>query len=157
MIQSSQKGHENIDHGCSMRPLTYNKYFLMKYLAIIFGLTLTIFLSGCRNADWDEHYSKPSDKVDKNIWTAIQEDPDLSTFVQYVKEYEFDTLFRSQNTYTVFAPTNEAFSQLTDTVDQALIAYHISTFFIQSSDIIGKRKIQTFNLKFALFDNSNST
>jgi uncharacterized surface protein with fasciclin (FAS1) repeats len=120
-----------------------------------FWILLALMVMGCKNTDWDEHYGTPTTLVDKTLWEALQEDPELSRFVEYLQEYQFDTLLTSRNTFTIFAPTNEAFELLPDTVDQGLIAYHVSTFFINASSISGKRKIQTFNEKFALFDNTN--
>jgi uncharacterized surface protein with fasciclin (FAS1) repeats len=117
-------------------------------------ILLVMLSAGCTNTDWKDHYSIPSVEVNKTLWEALQEDPELSRFVLYLKEYQFDTLLTSQNTYTLFAPTNEAFDQYTDSVYQGLIAYHVSTFFINSGNIAGARKIQTFNEKFAQFDNS---
>ena len=34
-----------------------------------------------------------------------------SSFVNYLKEYKYDTLFLTNNTYTIFAPDNEAFTE----------------------------------------------
>ena len=61
--------------------------------------------------------------------------------------------------YTLFIPTNDAFNSLLDTgnVTRSVLDYHISIHFIQSMNITGKKKIQTFSEKFALFERiSNS-
>jgi hypothetical protein len=124
----------------------------------IIGIVLLSVLFGCTNTEWDEHYSSPVASINANIWDSLQKDKDLSSFVQYMKKYKYDTLFLKSNTYTIFAPTNYAFSQLSssDSITAGSIAYHISNFFIQSGNIKGKRKIETLNKKFALFDNSGS-
>jgi hypothetical protein len=122
----------------------------------IIGVVLITMMFGCKNNEWDEHYNSPVETINTNVWEAIQKEEDLSMFVQYVKQYKYDTLFLTDNTYTLFAPTNYAFSQLlsTDTIVAGSIAYHLSNFFVQSRNIRGKRKIETFNKKFALLDNS---
>ncbi len=87
------------------------------------------------------------------MWDAIQKDENLSSFVNHLKEYKYDTLFLTNNTYTLFAPDNDAFSEFlaSGSVNKALLDYHISSFFIQSGSIEDKRKIQTLAEKFALF------
>jgi uncharacterized surface protein with fasciclin (FAS1) repeats len=107
--------------------------------------------------DWDEHYNTSPETSHKNVWEDLQKDGNLSMFINYLKEYKYDTLFLTDNTYTIFAPDNEAFTQFleTDTVNRAVLNYHISTFFIQSGHIQGKRKIQTLAEKFALFVNDD--
>ena len=111
---------------------------------------------GCTNTEWEDHYSSNVLSINANVWDSLQKDQDLSSFVNYIKQFKYDTLFIKSNTLTVFAPTNYAFDQLTqsDSITAGYIAYHISNFFIQSGNIKGKRKIETLNKKFALFDNS---
>lgn len=118
---------------------------------------MLIILSSCKNNEWDEHYKSSPVTINMNVWEALQQDADLSLFVRYMKKFKYDTLFLKDNTYSLFAPTNYAFSQITDTasIDAAAIAYHISTFFVKPGNIKGKRKIETLDLKFALFDNTN--
>jgi hypothetical protein len=93
------------------------------------------------------------------VWEALQQDADVSSFVGYLKEFQYDTLFLTDNTYTIFAPDNGAFEQYLESgsVTTTLLDYHISTYFIQSGSIQGKRKIQTLAEKFALFVNENNT
>ena len=119
--------------------------------AIIFVLLLV----SCKK-DWDEHYNTNVPTSNVNLWDALQKEENLSSFVNYLKEYKYDTLFLTNNTYTVFAPNNEAFNEFlaSKTVNKAILDYHISTFFIQSGAIQGNRKIQTLAEKFALFVNN---
>jgi hypothetical protein len=130
------------------------------------GLVLIVLLFGCKNNEWEEHYNSPVATINTNVWEALQNDADLSQFVLYIKKYQYDTifrkydtLFRKGDTYTLFAPTNYAFTQLqaTDSITAGTIAYHLSAFFVQPGNIKGKRKIETFNKKFALFNNTNNT
>jgi hypothetical protein len=120
------------------------------------GIIFLLLLVSCK--DWEEHYSTHPVTSNVNVWEAIQKDPNLSSFVGYLKEFKYDTLFLKDNTYTIFAPTNEAFTLFlqSDTVTKQILDYHISSYFIQSGDIQGKRKIQTLAEKFALFVNDNT-
>jgi len=130
----------------------------MKYFIGILGLLFIVLINSCEEK-WDEHYNTTPLTVDKNVWEAVKENPDLSMFVQYMQDMSYDTLFATNdNTYTLFAPDNQAFEGFTDTaeVTNAVLDYHISTFFVQSGHIQGKQKIQTFSEKFALLDHSVS-
>jgi hypothetical protein len=126
----------------------------MKYKTGILGIILIIFLTGCEKY-WDEHYGTHPETVNMNMWEAIQKESNLTSFVQYMKEFRYDTLFLTDNGYTLFIPENEAFNQFLDTgqVTTSLLNYLISVHVIQSSSIQGKRKIQTMGEKFALFEN----
>jgi len=126
----------------------------MNYLKNILGITCILLLFGCKE-NWDEHYNSQPETVNINLWDAIQNDNNLSLFVQYLKEFSYDTLISTGDTYTLFVPDNEAVTRLLDTgnISIAILDYHISPHFIQSVDITGKRKLQTLSEKFALFEN----
>ena len=129
----------------------------MKYLNGIFGISLIILLTGCEKY-WDEHYKTQPETVNINVWDAIQNESNLSSFVQYIKDFKYDTLFLRYDGYTLFVPDNEAFAQFVDTgvVTASILDYHISVHVIQSGNIQGKRKIQTRAEKFALFEKYNN-
>ena len=129
----------------------------MKHNYYIVGIIIImiIMMTGCEEK-WPDHYDSIPETVNKNVWEAIQNNPDLSLFVGYIREFQYDTLFLSDDPYTLFVPTNQAITELTDTVTitASLLDYHFSRHFIQSSNIRGIRKIQTLAEKFALLDNS---
>jgi len=129
----------------------------MKLIRYIAGASLLLALYSCEKR-WEEHYEDEPETINMNVWDAIQQNPDLSLFVQYVKEFKYDTLFLNNDTYSVFVPENEAMTAYTDTgtVTASLLDYHISRHFIQSRNVKGKKKIQTFAEKFAFFENAGS-
>ncbi len=129
---------------------------IIKYSAIV--LVLSFFLAGCEKKVWDEHYNDQPETVDQDIWEVIQAKEDLSLFAGYIKEFRYDTLFNGDDPYTLFIPTNDAFSRLLDTgtVTRSIMDYHISLHFIQSRNVTGKRKIQTLGEKFALFEKTGN-
>lgn len=126
----------------------------MKYKTDILAIILILLLSGCEKY-WDDHYHSKPETVNQNVWDAIQNDDNLSLFVQFIKEYEYDTLFLTDDAYTIFIPDDEALTGFLDTGQMTLsiLSYHISLHFIQSGNVQGKRKIQTLGEKFALFEN----
>jgi len=119
---------------------------------LIIGVLL-IFIAGC-NKEWDPHYNNYPETVDQNVWEAMQNDAQISQFVQVLKDYQLDTIFESDIPYTVFAPTNDALSNFigSGAFNDVIIKYHISSHYINASSINGKRKIQTLTEKFALFE-----
>lgn len=129
-----------------------NRYFGVLAIA---GVS---FLFGCVNPEWDKHFNTPEETINTNVWDALKKDQDLTRFVQYMIEYQYDTLFLKDDCYTIFAPTNAAMTQhlAVDSITAGYMAYHISNFFIQSGNIKGKRKVETLEKKFALFNNSGN-
>jgi uncharacterized surface protein with fasciclin (FAS1) repeats len=121
-------------------------------------LILFFFLAGCEKKVWDEHYNDQPETVNQDIWEVIQTKEELSLFTDYIKEFRYDTLFNGDNPYTLFIPTNDAFSRLLDTgtVSTSMMDYHISLHYIQSMNVTGKSKIQTLGEKFALFEKTGS-
>jgi len=119
------------------------------------GIIGILLLLSCKK-DWDEHYNSLPATINVNVWDAVQMDENLSMFVNSVKEFRYDTLFLTNNTYTLFAPTNDAMTQFLEsgTMTRSILDYMISTYFVQSGNIQGKRKIQTLAEKFALFMNN---
>lgn len=129
----------------------------MKLHSVILLAFLLFFVFAC-NKEWENYYSIYPETVDMNVWDAIQNDASVSEFVQAIKEFKYDTLFQSDIPYTLFLPTNEAFLEYLskNSVDKKLIEYHISSHFIQSGNIPGKRKIQMFGEKYAYFERSGN-
>ena len=129
----------------------------MKLNVIFWVLFAGIVFSGCRN-DWEDHYETYPETVNKNVWEAMQDNEEISQFVQILAENQLDTLFRTDKVYSIFAPSNGAMQAFLNNneIDTTLLKYHISRFFIQLKNISGKRKIQTFSEKFALLERNGS-
>jgi uncharacterized surface protein with fasciclin (FAS1) repeats len=128
------------------------------YKISLFSILLVIVLFSCKD-DWNAHYNPKVETINTNVWEAIQRDDNLSSFVQYVKNYQLDTLFSKDQTYSLFIPTNAAFAQFVDSANTArlLLEYIITPFFIQSGSIYEKKKVQTLAEKFALFERNGSS
>lgn len=125
--------------------------FTLKLAIVVFGII--IIGSGCQEK-WDNHYSVYPETVDKNMWEVMQQDQSITKFVELVKSYKLDTLFNSDIPYTVFAPTNEALTSFLgrSSFDRTVLGYHISSHFINTASVQGKRQVQTLTEKFALFE-----
>jgi len=125
----------------------------MKLKIVILLLVVIAAVFGCKK-EWEDHYNVYPETVDQNVLEALQNESGISDFVQLLKDFHYDTLFQSDKSYTIFAPTNEALQQFMsgNEVDTTLLRYHLSAHFIQSGNIVGKRKIRTLSKKFALFE-----
>jgi len=130
----------------------------MNLIKTIFSLSFLILIFGCTE-NWDEHYVYYPETVNQNVWEVIQNDNEISDFVQILKDFRYDTLFLNNSTYTLFIPTNQALAafKAENEVDIMLLNYLITPNFVQSRGIKEKRKIQTLGDKFALFEHESGT
>ncbi|MGE5394695.1 MAG: fasciclin domain-containing protein [Candidatus Saccharibacteria bacterium] len=119
---------------------------------ILAAIIVTLF--GCTD-QWDEHYNTPPETINTNVWEAIKSNSELSSFVTLMEKYKYDTLFLSDDTYTLFVPDNSAMEKMVQSQvsDTTILNYHISRHFVQPVDIQGKRKLQTLAEKFSTFEN----
>ncbi len=76
-----------------------------KQLALIALLVLLFF--GCEKDDYNK-YDRPTWLAGK-LYTQIESNPDISTFAALVKKAGYDSIIDVSGSYTVFAPSNEAF------------------------------------------------
>lgn len=65
--------------------------------------------SSCTD-DWDEHYEVMTPATG-SIWQAISEDPTLSNFQAVMKATGYDAALGGSQVFTVFAPTNDYFTE----------------------------------------------
>jgi hypothetical protein len=88
----------------------------------------------------------------------LNENPDYSAFVGYIKDNNLDSLFKSEKSLTVFVPSNAAFEVfLTDSTDiEVLLKYHLVENVLNINDIKEPRIIETLVKKFALIERDAS-
>ncbi len=78
-----------------------------RYL-LIFAVSCLAFCS-CRNAATDEYYERP-DWLEKPIYGILEEDGSFGMFLQCIDRTAYAKVLQGAGLYTVFAPTDEAFS-----------------------------------------------
>lgn len=127
----------------------------MKYITNILLVTILITAFGC--TEWDEHYNTQPETINSNVWDAVKGKSELSSFVALMEKWKYDTLFLTDDTYTLFVPDNSAMDKLvaSQVSDTTILNYHISRHYIQPVDIQGKRKLQTLAEKYSTFENLN--
>jgi uncharacterized surface protein with fasciclin (FAS1) repeats len=120
-----------------MKKRSYN-YKLVHLFTVVIGLLLGLI--ACDD-DTDEHYTQRDDALEYNLETIIAADEDLSIFYGYLQETGYDSLLSYAQAYTVWAPTNDAFDEVSsDILNDAdllyeLIGNHICLYSYTSSDI----------------------
>jgi hypothetical protein len=70
------------------------------------AFVVLILVYGCR--DEIDKYARPEWLAGK-LFTQIQEIPELTTFAKAIELTEYDKLIDVSGSYTVFAPSDEAF------------------------------------------------
>lgn len=128
----------------------------MKKSKILIGLlAMTGVMSSC-SEDWDNHY-EPSDQTAKeSVMELIQADPELSTFAKMLDISGYDDLLASSQTFTVFAPVNDALADVNlEDVDavKRIVLNHIARF--NNSTAIGETEtVKMYNGKRFGFEGS---
>jgi uncharacterized surface protein with fasciclin (FAS1) repeats len=124
------------------------------YLIALIGLT---FFTSCQKT-WDEHYSDYGPEVDSKMIDYLSNNEEFSDFISMLHNYGLDSLVYSNESKTLFIPTNEALSNLTiqDTtgfMDQ-ILSYHISPTVLLSNNIQNQnsKKLLTSLSKFMLIE-----
>lgn len=105
---------------------------MKKYILILIVCT-TGFIA-C-NDDWNDHYDEdqtPSAKYE-NLMDLINDQADLSIFKKMLEFTGYDLVLRSNQSYTVWAPTNSAFNENIDWTDSLSIANTVTNHITRSS------------------------
>ena len=132
-----------------------NKKF--KYSAVAIVLAIISFAS-CTDV-WDSHYNNSSmlNKSTLNLYQYMKNQQELTTFCQMVKIAGYDSILSQTQTYTVWAPVNNALQSinLTDTAYVTeIVKNHITRFSYPTSGI-NSRIIYMLDKKFISFRQSN--
>jgi uncharacterized surface protein with fasciclin (FAS1) repeats len=126
-------------------------------VACIAALSLTVVACG----DDDESTSSTTDTTQQtstaptgNIVVVAKDTPDLSTLVKAVTAAGLAQTLQGKGPYTVFAPTNKAFSELGDQLDTLLepdnkndlsdiLLYHVVEGDVKAADLEDGEKLKT--------------
>jgi uncharacterized surface protein with fasciclin (FAS1) repeats len=100
------------------------------------ALSLMVLIS-CQQQAWYEHY-EDSGKAgsEKTMMEYIESEPQLDLFLQMLQVSAYDTLLSVSQTYTVWAPKNEALTSVdlsdTTTVTE-IVSNHIARYVVGTS------------------------
>lgn len=122
------------------------------------ALIVVLLASACTK-EWNEHYDAGSfDLPDKTVTEYIKGQPDLSTFSNMLEITGYDSILNSSQSYTVWAPNNEALIGLdiTDTeLVKKIVQNHITRSRITTSGI-DNSFIRMLNSKYVSFSKDQS-
>ena len=135
--------------------MTKNKYILLLLALIGF------FSYSCKD-DYNDHYDRSGDLPDENLYELMKSHPELSSFVKLVEIGSYQDTLSTSQTYTIWAPDNDALADIdlgTISVTQArlIVGNHIARFNNPTSTPDGKtirmdnKKIYTYSSNGTMF------
>jgi hypothetical protein len=130
--------------------MKYNQYMTMLLIAGI------LMITSC--SEWDDHYSCTETDNTHTLYDLLANNSQTTTFAQFVKEAGYEKVLSSSQTYTVFAPTNEALQGLNSGDANAvkrLVRNHIARYSQPTSTPTSKG-VRMVNGKIYYFDSALS-
>lgn len=110
----------------------------------VFFLSLLFFFTGCRDAEFDEHYGRP-DWVPSPVYQQLEAKGNFTNFLACVDKAGYKQTLRGAGYFTVFAPNDAAFAVF-------LTEQGISGIDAIDEDLA--RKIVTYSLVYNSFEKS---
>ena len=99
------------------------------------GLLIVLSLSSCQEAEWNDYYKEQNSS--KTLMEIIDSNPQTTQFAAALRQNGLDKLLSSSQTFTVFAPDNQAmngYASATD--DQNRFFYnHICRYIYTPGDV----------------------
>ena len=90
-----------------------------KYRQVL-GLALAALAFNACSDDWDEHYKVQPEAGGASLWQTISTDPTLSNFKLVLEHCGYDKVLASPQVFTVFAPTNDNFTEAQANAQKAI-------------------------------------
>ncbi len=118
-------------------------------------------LLGVSSCNKEDDYFKRPEEMKARMFERLQQDPDLSTFVQAVEKAGLADILNRSGLYTAFAPTNAAFDEyfrtsgyasldaVPDSTLKELVDYHLLVPMKFSFDFSGEVRYPTRAFKYA--------
>jgi uncharacterized surface protein with fasciclin (FAS1) repeats len=105
---------------------------MRKHILIVFAVAIGFI--ACNN-HWNEHYDADQtvSAQYENLMDLINDQADLTTFKTMLEFTGYDAYLRSSQSYTVWAPTNGAFSPTIDWTDSVSIVNIVTNHITRSS------------------------
>ncbi|WP_455587767.1 fasciclin domain-containing protein [Bacteroides sp.] len=128
----------------------------IKTAALFVALFVAFMMYSCKD-EWNEHYDRNQSLPEQNLYELIKENSSLSKFARLVKVAGYDTLLVASQTFTVWAPTNEALAVVDeDDAEQVrlLVSNHIARFNHSTSEPDSK-VIRMINGKVHYYSHEN--
>ena len=130
----------------------------LKIYTGILTLAAAMSLGSC--SEWDDHYEAGNGAAasSQNLYEALRQDSETQRFAQLAASVGYDKVLASSQTYTVFAPGNEALAGLDENDKdevKKIVTNHIARYSNPSSTGTAEA-VRMLNGKVYHFDNSSS-
>jgi uncharacterized surface protein with fasciclin (FAS1) repeats len=131
---------------------------IFNYLLILF----IVFFNSCKDV-WEDHISLNKDVSDKSIVEFIENNPNLSEFLAYLKKSGLDKELSSSKLYTIWVPDNNAMASVDAAIlnDSTKLHLFVANHFCLSEYALQGEKLEklvkAFNGKIIRFNNNDST
>jgi len=131
---------------------------MKKYINQITAIFLVVFTIGCQDT-WEDHAGIADSTANTTIMELLESKPEYSNFVTAIKSSGLDSIINQPIMLTVWAPNNEAFTNLPDDKEELkiLVGNHINYGAIQVKQLSNKQNISMVNGKYIEVDGSNKT
>lgn len=109
-------------------------------------------------AEWDDHYGNNAGSSGKNLLETLAADQQVSHFASLVKASDYGNLLSSSQSFTVFAPSNEALQGFVDSNPDSvkrMVENHIARYSLPSSTS-PLQSVRMYNGKVYHFDSTSS-
>lgn len=106
-------------------------------IQLSFGLGVLAFAAGCQDHLWDDHYGIDGSTETRTLMQVLESRPEYSAFCEVVRSQGLDSLLSTDQTFTVWAPTNEAMAGYVEDVDtkDQFLNNHISRYLYGMVDL----------------------
>lgn len=127
------------------------KFFLISLVA-----TAIVAFSSCQDSAWDDHYDYDgTSTASTNLIEALRQNSQFSQFLSIVEQQGLDSLLSTDQSFTVWAPTNDAMASYaadSNPIDH-FIKNHVSRYIYTNSDLADTTyiRIKMLNGKFQDF------
>ncbi|MGN1255385.1 MAG: fasciclin domain-containing protein [Prevotella sp.] len=136
------------------------KHNIIKAVAPWLPALVLAILTGCQDNAWDDHYDGKGGTATANLMEVLQNDGNYSEFCKWIKAEGMDTLLSTPQSFTVWAPTNEAMSAFQNDGEIAdhFLRNHICRYIYNEADLNDTTdiRVKMLNGKFQDFSRSGS-
>jgi uncharacterized surface protein with fasciclin (FAS1) repeats len=136
-----------------------NCTYKFKSIFILPLLAISLLVTGCHDSMWEDHVEKEK-LLNSNLVQVINTKSELSVFSTLLKKTGYDKVLELPNSYTVFAPANDAWSGV-DTTNVDQVRRLISTLIVyksyQTKDAELFTSVKAINGKNIFYDEASKT
>lgn len=144
--------------------LKMNSRMKTLYKHILFALSaiaaMQLALIACQDAEWEDHYSASGTTATASLLEQLRSHGEFSQFVALLERTGGDSILDYDQTFTVFAPTNDALSDLgyAEGAMTEVVKNHIARYLYGPSNLVDTTylRVKMLNGKYQEFTRDSS-